>query len=169
MQELIHNFGIDWKLLLAQMVNFALLLFILKKFAYGPILEMFRKRREDIAESLKKNKEAEENFNQSIRVREEAAEKARTEALALISQAELEAKHRKEVLLAEASRKVEEVILDAKKVIAREKAKMGEEVYAESEALVRLGIEKTIGKIPAATRDKDFIKEALKELKTISR
>ena len=167
MSELIHNFGIDWKLLLAQMVNFALLLFILKKFAYKPILEMFKKRREDIAESLRKNKEADENFRQSLTAREEAAEKARQEALALISKAETEAKRRKEVLLQEANRKVEEVISDAKKTISREKAKMGEEFYAESEALVRLGIEKTIGKIPAAARDKDFIKEALQELKTL--
>jgi len=34
MSELIHNLGIEWKVLLAQIVNFGLLLVLLKKFLY---------------------------------------------------------------------------------------------------------------------------------------
>ena len=43
--ELFGKLGIEWKLLLAQGLNFILLLIILRKFLYKPILKMLDERR----------------------------------------------------------------------------------------------------------------------------
>lgn len=54
MGELFAAFGLDWKLLLVQVVNFSLLLVILWKFLYTPVLRMIDKRRGTIAEAVQK-------------------------------------------------------------------------------------------------------------------
>ena len=36
--QLISTFGVDWKLLIAQLINFFVLFFVLKRYAYGPIV-----------------------------------------------------------------------------------------------------------------------------------
>lgn len=54
MGDLFAAFGLDWKLLLVQVVNFSLLLLILWKFLYTPVLRMIDKRRGTIAEAVQK-------------------------------------------------------------------------------------------------------------------
>ena len=51
--ELLSNLGINGKLLLAQIVNFFILLYILKRFAYKPILKVLDDRKEKIEKGLR--------------------------------------------------------------------------------------------------------------------
>ena len=48
MSELFSQLGIDWKLLLAQGVNFVILLVVLTKFVYKPLMKMVEARRQKI-------------------------------------------------------------------------------------------------------------------------
>lgn len=66
MNELISTFGLDWRLLVIQMVNFGILLFVLKRFLYGPVMSMLDERKrvieqgvKDAEDAARKNKEAE--------------------------------------------------------------------------------------------------------------
>lgn len=54
MGELFAAFGIDVKLLIVQTVNFGLLLLVLWKFLYTPVVKMLDERRGKIAESVQK-------------------------------------------------------------------------------------------------------------------
>lgn len=54
MDQLFATFGINWKLFTMQMVNFGLLLWVLWKFVYTPVLAMIDQRREEIAEGVRK-------------------------------------------------------------------------------------------------------------------
>lgn len=62
--EIFHAFGIEWKLLVIQMINFGIALFVLHRYAYKPIIAILAKREKEIAtgiaaaESAKKEKEA---------------------------------------------------------------------------------------------------------------
>ncbi len=167
MSELIKHFGIDWRLLLAQAVNFFILLFLLKRFAYGPIMRILKKRKEEIEKGLKFTKEAEERMVQVGQEREQILSKSRGEAFSIVSQAEEIAKKRKEEIAGEARKRAESVVEEAKRIIGEEKAKMSESVHADAKDLVRLGIEKVLGKMPAGARDGGLIEEAMKELKSI--
>jgi len=166
MSELIKHFGIDWKLLIAQAINFFILLFLLKKFAYGPILKMLHLRREGIERGLKASREAEEKLEQIEELKEDTLKKARRQALTIVGQAEKSAKTRQEEIIQGGHQKAELVMADAKKVIEEEKAKIGEEVYKNAETLIKLGLEKVLGRMPAKERNEILIQEALRELKT---
>ena len=56
--EILENFGLNPMLLIAQIVNFLIVLFILKKFLYKPVLEMLKKRQTTIKDGLKQAEEA---------------------------------------------------------------------------------------------------------------
>lgn len=165
MQELIHHFGIDIRLLLSQAANFFILLFILWKFAYGPIIRTLKLRRREIEKGLEFTKQAEEELKRTDKVREETLQKAKTDALSIVNEAEALGKERKEEMVKEANKKVESVVADAKRAISEEKAKMGEQVYKNAQDLVKSSIAKVLGKMPAGERDQHLIEEALKELK----
>ena len=55
---------INWKILLGQIVNFAVLFFALKFFVYKPLLSLLKTRREKIEEGVNKSKQAEEKLGQ---------------------------------------------------------------------------------------------------------
>ncbi len=167
MSELIKHFGIDWRLLIAQAINFFILLILLKKFAYGPILKMLRKRREEIEKGVKFTKEAREKLEQIEELKEQTLKTANSQALTIVTKAEESAKVRGEKIIQETNKKVETIVTDAKKAIEEEKAKMGDEVYKNSQILISMGLARVIGKISPAERDKELIAEALKELKTV--
>jgi F0F1-type ATP synthase membrane subunit b/b' len=44
--------GIDWRMLIAQLISFSIVFFVLWKLAYKPIFNMLEIRRQKIAESL---------------------------------------------------------------------------------------------------------------------
>ena len=52
--------GIDLKILIAQLVNFLLLYFLLSKFAFGPLGKILEERRKRIEESEKRAQEIEQ-------------------------------------------------------------------------------------------------------------
>lgn len=54
MGELFATFGIDWRLLVIQTINFALLLLILWRYLYRPLVKVLDERRGKIAESVQK-------------------------------------------------------------------------------------------------------------------
>jgi len=58
MEELISTFHIEWQLIIAQLVNFAIVLFVLWKFAYNPILKTLNDRTKKIEKGVKDAEDA---------------------------------------------------------------------------------------------------------------
>src|SRR5262249_11874914 len=51
-EQIATTFGVDWPHLIAQMISFSILCFLLQRFAYKPVLQMLGNRRQIIAQSL---------------------------------------------------------------------------------------------------------------------
>lgn len=58
MDEIINAFGIDGRLIIIQIVNFAILMAALGYFLYRPVLKLLREREEKIAQGLKDAEQA---------------------------------------------------------------------------------------------------------------
>ena len=65
MGDLISQLGIDAKLLIAQVINFVVLLVVLYAFAYKPILKMLHKRTEKIEAGSKNAEKVEQAGDQA--------------------------------------------------------------------------------------------------------
>lgn len=167
MSELITQFGIDWKLLLAQAVNFFVLLFLLHRFAYKPILRMLKERKREIEKGIEFKEQAEKELRNIGELRIETIKAAKTQALGIVSEAETIGRSKKDEIVKEAQKKAEIMVAEGKQAVEEEKAKMGEKVYADAQSLIRLGITKVLGKMPEEERDEKLIQETLKELKSM--
>ena len=99
MSELFHQFGVNWQLLGAQMVNFAILLLVLKKFAYGPLLSMLHERRKRIAEGLEAAEASQKRLAEADAQKASILADARKESLGIVQQGEQLAKERVRFML----------------------------------------------------------------------
>ena len=54
--EILGKIGFDWQVALASLVNFLIILFVLKKFAFKPIKKLIQERQNKINEGIEKEK-----------------------------------------------------------------------------------------------------------------
>ena len=109
MSELLSKLGIDWKLLIAQIINFLVLLFVLYKFAYGPIVAMLEKRQRKIEQGLADAEAARKNLEKSGEKQKEILKKARAEAKVIVEKAHKQAEKSKVEIAAEAKEQAEKI------------------------------------------------------------
>lgn len=74
--EILNQFGVNPILLAAQVVNFMILLFILKRFLYKPILKVLEQRKQKIEESIKNAEEIEKRLLEIGQLQEKEIQKA---------------------------------------------------------------------------------------------
>ena len=82
--EILRNFGFEPVFFVAQIINFSLIVVVLTKFLYKPIIAILKKRKGEIEEGLaltEKLRSEEEKLNQK---REKILEAARKEAQEII-------------------------------------------------------------------------------------
>lgn len=84
----IADLGINLPVLIAQLVNFTILLVVLRLVAWGPITKMLDERREKIAESLSAADRLKSEVAESERQAQSQLEAGRREAQQLIAQAQ---------------------------------------------------------------------------------
>lgn len=136
MNEIIETFHIDYKMLIAQMINFAIILGVLYKFAYGPMVKHMDERSKLIEKGLDDAKKAGENLAAASKEREEKILQAKKEARQIIEDAQVQAEKSKDEIVDRARVESEKVVEQAKEQIQNEKEKMIVEVKKEIGTLV---------------------------------
>ncbi len=99
---IVGMFGLNWKLFVAQLINFAIVLFVLWKWVFGPITKGLKERANKIEASLQK---AEDINNEKINFdawKEAEIKQAKSEAAAIITTAKQDAVKVKDKILEEA-------------------------------------------------------------------
>ncbi len=166
MQQFIIQLGIDWRLLLSQVVNFLLLLIVLRMFVYKPLLKIMRDRHNKIADGLAKAKEADKRLHEIDMIGKGKIKEAEQQALKIIQKAENDAKSIEVELLNEARRKEAEVARDSEATLKAKEAESRKIIEREAANLVRLAIIKTVQLDPAHIDDA-LIAQAVEEVKRI--
>lgn len=161
----VEALGIDGRLLTAQIVNFVILLLLLRKFLYGPLLELMEKRRQSIADSLQKKVEIDKEYDQFILDHEQRINDSKNEAAEIINQAKLAAEGLKQEIIQTATVESEKMIAKAAVKIEQEKAELLSELKQEIGTLVVLASAKVIGQSVANQLDERSIQEAVEGIK----
>ncbi len=159
--ELLSKLGINWKLLAAQLINFAILFYVLRRFAYQPIVKMLNERSQKIEKGLRDADESRKKLAEIMEKEKEVLKEARAEARVIVAKAEEQAKKSREEIAAEARRQAENILENAKKKIAEEKNKMMAEAKEEIAELVVSAAEKIIGEKLDAGKDAELIQKSL--------
>lgn len=157
--------GIDWKLFIAQVVNFTILLFVLYRYLYKPILDMLDKRAKMVARSVDEAKKAEISINEAEKMREESVKKARIESKKIINEAKEIIAKEKENMLAGAKEESSRIIKSGIKSVEQERSNMKSRLEKEMGGLLVLGLEKISGKVITGDEHKKIIEESINSLK----
>ncbi len=163
--RLIEALGLNWKILLAQLINFAVLVWVLHRFGYGPILKFLDGRRKKIEEGLKNKELAEKRLVEVEEKEKEIIAKAKKEAQKIItSSGDLAEKNRKETL-AKTEEDAREMFKLAQTKAELEKNKIISEAKTELAGLVMMAVEKVIDKKMDSEEDKKFIEKIITDAK----
>lgn len=157
--------GIDWKILIFQVISFLVLVWLLAKFVYPIFVKTIDDRQEAIEQSAKAAetaeahaKEAEDNVKKALKeARKEADDivaTAHKEAVAMTADAEAKSKKQAEYIASEAKEQIKQDIRDARKALKQ-----------ETTELVALATEKIVKQKVDAKTDKALIESAIKEAK----
>lgn len=164
--ELISKLGIDWKLLVAQIINFFILLFVLYRFAYRPILEMLDKRSKMIEKSVHDSKASEERLKEIELTRQKMLAETEKEIGKLLEKAKADAEVMKKGIVAAAQEQGEDMLRRAKAQILEEKEKMTEDVKKEVVKFIVLATGKILEREFSAEDQKRLADAVAREVKS---
>lgn len=165
MEELIYKLGIDWKLLIAQIVNFVILLLLLKKFLYKPFINLMNNRQKKIIDGLEKAKKGEEEFQKIQELREKELVKVQKEAEKMIIKAKEIGDKKQQEILKEVDEKTKKIVEEARGRIEIEKEKMLKEARQDIANLVVNATEKILKEKVDKNKEKEMINEVFDKLK----
>lgn len=163
MDSIINTFYIDFKIIIAQIFNFAIVFAILYLYALKPLNKLMKERSEKIARGIDDAKSNAEILNNTKTEYEGALTKARKEADKIFQEGKKEAEIKKALILDKAKEEVAVMIENGKKNLENEKTKM---VIEATKEITALSI-KIAEKILAKNIDGHFDQKTIKELDNI--
>jgi F-type H+-transporting ATPase subunit b len=142
MESIISTFHIDWKIIIAQMVNFAVVFVVLYIFALKPLSKLMAERAEKIKLGVDDAKKNAEILKATTAEYEVVLAKAKIEANKIFTEGKKEAEMKKVKMLEDAKSEVASLIANGKKSLEAEKVKMVEEAKKEIVSLAMTATEK---------------------------
>ena len=89
--ELFQSFGIEWKLIIAQIINFGVLVFILWKLVYRPLLKVLDERTKQAKDAEEKSNSVDSKLEEIKKLEEQTLAEARNAGQKLLKDAEISA------------------------------------------------------------------------------
>jgi len=163
MDSFIATFHIDWKILIAQAINFGIVFALLYFFALKPLKKIMGERTTTIEGGISDAKANAEILKNTKKEYDGIVAKARLEAHAIFQEGKKEAEIKKAEMLALAQKDVDTMIINGKKTLESEKTKMIEEAKGEIVSLVVKATEKLL----ESNVDKSIDEKALNQIKKI--
>lgn len=146
-ENLTKTFGLKPEFFIAQLINFFLVIFVLKKFAFGPIQEMLEQRRQRIADGETKLAEIETQLAKSEARTAEMLEEANSNAKRMIDEAKESAAKIGEQETQKAIASAQNILAKAEEAAKAERAQMVSELKTEFGKLVTAATSQVAGKV----------------------
>lgn len=146
MDQIITVFGINWKLLIIQAVNFGLLLTILYRYLYKPVLAMVDTRRGKIENAVRDAEKSEVELGKAEVERERILREATQKGDVIIDIAKKHAESEEHTIIKDAHRKAVHLLNEAERRAGREREEMIEMAEREVARIAILATEKVLRK-----------------------
>lgn len=160
---IVGMFGLNWKLFLAQLVNFGVVLFVLWKWVFKPVTSGLSARTEKIENSLQEAEKIGKDRADFDSWKQDEISTVRTEATAIISQAKQSAESLKAETLKNTIDEQNKIMEQAKLRLEQEKGLMITQAKAELADIVVEATSKILKDRIDPVKDKQLIDDALKQ------
>lgn len=156
--------GIDLKLLIAQIINFLIVMFLLRKFAYTPILNMLNDRKIKVEKGLSDSEEAAKRLKNAEDEAEKVMEKAYADANEILKNAKVAATAEATELVKKASQQADRIMKSAKEEASSAKEIAMSGAKKELSSVVILALDKIIGNELTSDQKDKLTSKAIAEL-----
>ena len=164
MGDTLQVLGLQWAKLIAQFINFGIVLLVLWKFAYKPVFAMLEARKQKIAEGIANAEKIQLELAKTEAERKRILTQASDVANQMIEQAREAAARVREVETQKAITAAEQIIAKAREAAAQDHAKMLAELKREVGRLVVQTTATVTGKILTADDQKRLAEETQKQI-----
>ncbi|HWQ12362.1 MAG TPA: F0F1 ATP synthase subunit B [Roseiflexaceae bacterium] len=158
-----EKLGINWALLIAQLFNVILLVWLLTRYLYRPVLNMLNERTRRIQESLQDAERVKEQLANARRDYDAELAKARQEAAGILAQAQERARAQEQEIIAQARAEADRIRQEAREQAERERDQLLRDLKGQMAELVTLTASKVLGEELRANHDR-LIEESLASL-----
>jgi len=165
MEEIINTFHVDWHIILAQLVNFALVVAVLWYFAFRPLAKTMTERTTRIEQSLKNADAVEERLRQADAEYQVMLTNAKKDAEQIIVKAKTLAEQQRVEVVEKTKAEAAKIVESGKQQLAAQREQMVASTRVELSELVALATEKVIGEKITTERDRALVERAVKEAK----
>lgn len=155
--------GLDLRALIFQVVNFAILLWLLKKFALRPIVKILEERRLKIAESLASAHAIEQAKANLAQEQQRLRAEARQQAQAIIDASKVQGQEIVAKAKTAAAASAQALLTSAQGQLEQQVQDVRQQLKAETLSLVATATEKLIGEKLDSDKDQALIRKALHE------
>jgi len=146
MSKILDVFGIDWRLLVINAINFGILLLALRYFLYRPVMDMLERRREKVAEGVRNAELAQRELEETEASRAAVLAKAGKEADVLLAHGRERGMAKEKELIAAGETAAESLLKDAENQAKELKVQAIVESKEEVAKLIVLGMEQVMKK-----------------------
>jgi len=164
LRETADMFGWNWKLFLAQVISFCIVAFLLRRFAYKPILGVLEERRRKIEEGQLNAEKIRKELAEAEKRYQEIVAKGNADAQKMIDEARDSAAHLSERKQQEAVAAAEQIVTKAKEAAALEHERQMQTLKRELGRLVVDTTAKVTGKILTPDDQKRLQEEAARQV-----
>lgn len=165
--ELITTLGINWQMLVAQLINFVLLIVLLSYFVYKPILRLIDDRRERIRKSMEDAKAIENQKRELDVFKTEQLRKIDQECGKFLETAKSQAEGVKKDILAGAEKEAAQILAKARTQMEEERARMGSEIQSTLAGVIVRMTEKILEREFSSADQQRLLGNVQKELSSL--
>ena len=162
--ELAGQFGVNWKFIIAQIVNFCIVAFLLYKYAFKPVLSSIDERQKKIADGLQYAEEMKQKLAEAEKQHKETLKEAQQNAQKIIAEARESSKEIIDRQTQEAVVQAEDILKKAQESVELEHTKMLSEMRSEIARLVVQTTAKVLRKDLSDEEKSNYSDSAAKEL-----
>src|SRR5512144_2829528 len=119
-ERIVTAFGVDWPHLMAQVISFGIVCFILYKYAYRPVLKMLEIRRQQIAQGMANAEQIKAELARTEAQRQEVMARANVQANRFIEEGRAAAARLCEQETQKAIAAAQEIMIKAREAAAQE-------------------------------------------------
>ncbi len=159
-----EKLGIEPTLLLAQAINFFVVVAVLTKLLYRPIIAMLEKRKKEIEEGVKLTAKAREEDIKIEEKKEKMLGTTRREAQEILEEARKQAKVEEKDIIAAAHKEAEEIVTKSKEDMVRARVEMEKGVRDSAIELAVVMTKKLIAGVLSASDQHKLIAKQVKEI-----
>jgi len=162
--EILHAFGIDIRLLIANLINFLILVGVLFKFGYKPILKFVRERQAKIEQGIKDAEHAAQKLSDAAKAKEALLTEAHQEAQRILARAKEQSDVHTKAMIEKTQREARDIVERAKREIRLEQEQSLSAIRQETAALVLAVSEKLIRKKLNEKEDALLVEKIIKDI-----